>query len=274
MQCFTGSVDPLRRCEHLTSNTSSFARAMSNWQQCQAPATYCAAARIDTNLLLEHATTVVVFLPCRIPLSLGNKVTSRLLARTARAVLAPGSGPNNANSKSSNTNSFAISSSDQSASSQTDLRDSPSAVALRTGDSNLTANPTALGGIPQQSPEDSMDEAEDPFIKDTEDLVNSMATSSPSWNGSNQAAATNGSTAYANGSQQAEASQPSRAVQVDSNGNGAPSRFSQSNGSGSNAIAGDGRLRKDGSIEMVTFNRGESRKEAQQTVASRSSSSR
>ena len=101
-----------------------------------------------------------------------------------------------------------------------------------------------------------------------------MATSSPSWNGPNQAAATNGSSAYANGSQQAQASQPPRPVQVDSNGNGAPSRFSQSNGSGSDASAGDGRLRKDGSIEMVTFNRGEGRKEAQQTVVSRSSSSR
>lgn len=72
---------------------------------------------------------------CRIPLSLGSKVTSRLVARAARIILAPGSGSmTGANPASS-----------QPASADTYLRNSPSAIALRTGQGSEGRATDALG---------------------------------------------------------------------------------------------------------------------------------
>lgn len=72
---------------------------------------------------------------CRIPLSLGSKVTSRLVARTARAILAPGAGSiTGANPASS-----------QPASADTYLRNSTSAIALRSGEGSETRDTDALG---------------------------------------------------------------------------------------------------------------------------------
>lgn len=132
-------------------------------------------------------------------------MSSRLLARAARALLAPGAGPiTNTNGKPINFDgTLATTSSSQSASSTTDLRDSPSAVALRSGASNLTDKPSALGGNYQTGPVESEPEVEeeDPFIKDTEDLVNSMQMSSPSWNDGSEGGDATDPVSYADSNQ-------------------------------------------------------------------------
>ena len=74
---------------------------------------------------------------CRIPLALGSKVSSRLVARAARAVLAPGVGSMAGVSPASR----------EPASASTRLRDSTSAIALRTGDGSESRQLDGLGGI-------------------------------------------------------------------------------------------------------------------------------
>ena len=211
----------------------------------------------------------------RIPLSLGNKVSSRLLARATRALLAPGSGPvSNANGKPIDSDSLATTGSAQSASSTTDLRDSISAVAVRNGAGNLIDNPTALGGN-SQSGKLELEPAQDPFIKDTEDLVRSMQTSSPSWN------AESPNTSTAAGVASPRYSQGS-AVQtsVTVSGNDQYQGQRQSNGSSDSTYvmaesgtSKDGRLRRDGAIDMVVFEKGEGRKSVEGSVSSNGSRS-
>ena len=232
-------------------------------------------------------TRVIQYLAaCRIPLSLGNKVSSRLLARAARALLAPGAGPiTNANGKPINSDSTLTTiPSTQSATSTTDLRDSPSAVALRSGAGNLIDNPNALGGRgdSRTSPDELEDQAEDPFIKDTEDLVRSMQTSSPSWNDTNDAAAAVGtaSPSYSDSKQAEDVDQPSDEQFHDNRNN---------NGDGSSKDNSDGRYvtadaasssssgaewQTDGAIDMVVFDKGESRAVLKQSVASNNGPSR
>lgn len=217
---------------------------------------------------------------CRIPLSLGNKVSSRLLARAARAWLAPGAAPlTNANGKPMNPDgTLAATSATRSASTMTDT---PSTVALRTESGNLTANPTALGAASQTSLEESKlleEEEEDPFIKDTEDLVNSMQRSSPSWNDGNDLPAdTNASTSYVDNNQ-AGVGTSSTTGQYNGQANSGGSDGGKSNGgyvrADPPATNGDGRWNKDGSIDMVVFDKGESMESVQQSIASSNGTSR
>lgn len=214
----------------------------------------------------------------RIPLSLGNKVSSRLLARAARAWLAPGAAPlTNANGKPMNPDgTLAARSATRSASTMTD---SPSAVALRTGSGNLTDNPTALGAASQTSLEGRQlpeEEEEDPFIKDTEDLVNSMQRSSPSWNDGNDLPADNNAPPSYVDDNQAGASTNSTKYNGQANSDG--SDGGKSNGgylrTDPPATSGDGRWNKDGSIDMVVFDKGESMESVQQSIASSNGTSR
>ncbi|KAL3153782.1 hypothetical protein ABBQ32_013367 [Trebouxia sp. C0010 RCD-2024] len=201
----------------------------------------------------------------RIPLSLGNKVSSRLLARATRALLAPGAGPiSNANSRRRDPDTFATTGSAQSASSTTGLRDSVSAIAVRTGRGNLTDNPTALGGSSQMRPgELELESEEDPFIKDTEDLVRSMQTSSPSWNAENPNIAAPADTVATNYSQGSVAQVPL----TPSNG----FEYQAQDGSTDKAYVREesetsksGSLSRDGESDMVVFDRGEAGPETSQ----------
>ena len=157
------------------------------------------------------------------------------------------------------------------------MTDSPSAVALHNGAGSLTDNPTAFGGVSQTSLEESKvleEEEEDPFIKDTEDLVNSMQRSSPSWNNGNDLPAdTNASTSYV-GDNQAGVSTNSTHGQANNGG----SDGGKSNGGYVRAdppvTTGDGRWNKDGSIDMVVFDKGESMEIVQQSIASSNGTSR
>ncbi len=157
------------------------------------------------------------------------------------------------------------------------MTDSPSAVALRNGAGSLTDNPTALGGVSQTSLAESKlleEEEEDPFIKDTEDLVNSMQRSSPSWNdGNDLPAGINASTSYVDDNQ-AGVSTNSTNGQANSGG----SDGGKSNGgyvrTDTPATNGDGRWNKDGSIDMVVFDKGESMESVQQSIASSNGTSR
>lgn len=198
----------------------------------------------------------MVLLACRIPLSLGNKVSSRLLARATRALLAPGAGPNSyANSRRRDSDTFATTGSAQSASSTTGLRDSVSAIAVRTGRGNLTDNPTALGGSSQMRPgELELEPEEDPFIKDTEDLVRSMQTSSPSWNAENPNIAAPADTVATNYS-------PGSVVQVPLTLSNGP-EYQAQDGSSDKAYVREesetsksGSLNRDGESDMVVFDR-------------------
>ena len=213
----------------------------------------------------------------RIPLSLGNKVSSRLLARATRALLAPGAGPlPSANGKAVDSDTLATTSSNQSASSTTELRDSPSAVALRNGDGNLTDSPTALGGSSQLRPsKPEPEQVEDPFIKDTEDLVRSMQTSSPSWNeeGNSSESASSGAPSISSG-QGIDTQQPTDALR----GSSGQDRHS-SNGSSDKTYVKTGsaapnanRLDRDETIDMVVFEKGEGRKSVESSVSSNGSS--
>ena len=207
-------------------------------------------------------------------------MSSRLLARAARAWLAPGAAPlTNANGKPMNPDgTLAATSSTRSASTMTD---SPSTVAVRTGSSSLTANPTALGAASQTSLEESKlpeEEEEDPFIKDTENLVNSMQRSSPSWNNGNDFPAdTNASTSYVDDNQTGVSTNSTKGQyngQASSDGSDA----GKSNGgyvrADPPATNGDGRWNKDGSIDMVLFDKGESMESVQQSIASSNGTSR
>lgn len=243
----------------------------SSIMECQRDLWVCIGA------VLNSGTTL-----CRIPLSLGNKVSSRLLARAARAWLAPGeSSPSNVTSKPINPDgTSAAASSRRSASSTTELRKSPGAVAVRDG----ADSPPALGGTSQTSlggPETLEEEEEDPFIKDTEDLVNSMQASSPSWNEGIDLPA-DASTSYGSDSQGNDSQaklgnlEPANDRYI---GNG--NRNSSSGGGGSDVMADspaasskEGRWTKDGSIDMVVFDKGESIQSVQQSVASSNGSSK
>lgn len=207
-------------------------------------------------------------------------MSSRLLARAARAWLAPGAGPlTNANGKTINPDgTLATTSATRSASAMTD---SPSAVALRNGADILTDNSTALRGASQTSLEESKlpeEEEEDPFIKDTEDLVNSMQTSSPSWNDGNDLPAdTKASTSYGDDNQ-AGVNTDSTNGQYNGQANSDGSYGGKSNGdyvrADPPASNGDGRWNKDGSIDMVVFDKGESMENVQQSIASSNGASR
>ena len=161
------------------------------------------------------------------------------------------------------------------------MTDSPSTVAVRTGSGSLTANPTALGAASQTSLEESKlleEEEEDPFIKDTEDLVNSMQRSSPSWNNGNDFPAdTNASTSYVDDNQTGVSTNSTKGQyngQASSDGSDA----GKSNGgyvrADPPATNGDGRWNKDGSIDMVLFDKGESMESVQQSIASSNGTSR
>lgn len=211
----------------------------------------------------------------RIPLSLGNKVSSRLLARATRALLAPGAGPlPSANGKAFDSDTLATTASNQSASSTTELRDSPSAVALRNGVGNLTDNPTALGGSSQLRPGEP-EQVEDPFIKDTEDLVRSMQTSSPSWNeeGSGSESASSGAPSISSGQggavqQPADASQGSFGQDQRSTNGSSDKSYVMTGSEAPDA----NRLVRDESIDMVVFEKGEGRKSIESSVSSNGSS--
>ena len=159
------------------------------------------------------------------------------------------------------------------------MTDSPSAVALRTGSGNLTDNPTALGAASQTSLEGRQlpeEEEEDPFIKDTEDLVNSMQRSSPSWNNGNDLPADNNAPPSYVDDNQAGASTNSTKYNGQANSDG--SDGGKSNGgyvrTDPPATSGDGRWNKDGSIDMVVFDKGESMESVQQSIASSNGTSR
>ena len=210
----------------------------------------------------------------RIPLSLGNKVSSRLLARATRALLAPGAGPvSTVNGRVTDSEPLATTGSAQSASSTTELRDSISAIAVRRGAGNLTDNPTALGGSAQTRPGVVEPEpAEDPFIKDTEDLVRSMQLSSPSWNADSPASDDTASPSYSQTTGVQASMTPSSSSQYQEQ--------SKSNGSSDNMYvvaesetSKEGRLRRDGAIDMVVFEKGEGRKNVESSVSGNGSSS-
>ena len=203
-------------------------------------------------------------------------MSSRLLARATRALLAPGSGPvSNVNGKPLDSDSLATTGSAQSASSTTDLRDSVSAMAVRNGAGNLTDSPTALGGSSQIWPgEVEPEPEEDPFIKDTEDLVRSMQTSSPSWNAESPSTPTLANAAppsYSQGTGAQTSVTPTSddRFQGQSNSNGSPdSMYVMAESEESK----DGKLRRDGAIDMVMFAKGEGRKSVEGSVSSNGSS--
>lgn len=200
-------------------------------------------------------------------------MSSRLLARATRALLAPGAGPvSNVNGKPIDPDQLATTGSAQSASSTTDLRDSISAVAVRNGAGNLTDNSTALGGRSQIQPGQVEPEpAEDPFIKDTEDLVRSMQASSPSWNAespSTSALADAASPSYSQGSSAMTPISDNQFHGQSKNNGSSDSMYVKAESAGSK----DGRLRRDGAIDMVVFERGEGRKSAEGSVSSNGSS--
>ena len=207
-------------------------------------------------------------------------MSSRLLARAARAWLAPGAAPlTNANGKPTNPDStLAATSATRSASTMTD---SPSTVAVRTGSGSLTPNPTALGAASQTSLADSKlpeEEEEDPFIKDTEDLVNSMQRSSPSWSNVNDLPAdANASTSYVDDNQTGVGTGSTNG-QYNGQANSDGSDGGKSNGryvrADQPATNGNGRWNKDGSIDMVVFDKGESMESVQQSIASSNATSR
>lgn len=175
------------------------------------------------------------------------------------------------NGKPIDSDSLATTGSAQSASSTTELRDSISAVAVRNGVGNLTDNPTALGGSSQIRPgEVEPEPAEDPFIKDTEDLVRSMQTSSPSWNAESPSVPSSANAASPSYSQGGDYQTP---VAMSSNDQYQGQR--KSNGSSDSMYvlaeserSKDGRLRRDGAIDMVVFEKGEGRKSVEGSVAS------
>ena len=179
----------------------------------------------------------------------------------------------NANGKPIDSDSLAATGSGQSASSTTDLRDSVSAVAIRNGAGSLTDNPAALGGSSQiQRGKAEPEQADDPFIKDTEDLVRSMQTSSPSWNAENSTSANAASPSYPQGS----AVQTSVPLSGDEQYQGQR----QSNGSSDSMYvmaeserSKDGRLRRDGPVDMVVFEKGEGRKSVEGTLSGNGSRS-
>lgn len=205
-------------------------------------------------------------------------MSSRLLARATRALLAPGAGQvSNVNGRSLDPDTLATTGSAQSASSTTDLRDSISAVAVRNGAGNLIDNPTALGGSSQTRPgEIDTEPAEDPFIKDTEDLVRSMQMSSPSWNPegpSTAASADASSPSYPQGTAVQTSVTPSNSAQYQGQ--------RKSNGSSNSMYvtpdperSKDGKMRRDGAIDMVVFERGEGRKSVEGSISSSNGSSR
>ena len=161
------------------------------------------------------------------------------------------------------------------------MTNSPSAVASRTGSGNLIDNPTAPRGASQTSLEERKlpeEEEEDPFIKDTEDLVNSMQRSSPSWNAGNDLpAVTNASTSYVDDNQ-AGVSTNSTNGQYSGQANSDGINGGESNGgyvrADPPASKDDGRWNKDGSIDMVVFDKGESMESVQQSIASSNGTSR
>ena len=214
---------------------------------------------------------LLLLLVYRIPLSLGNKVSSRLLARASRALLAPGAGPvSSASGKPISADTLATTGSDQSASSTTELRDSPSAVALRNGAGNLTdSNPSALGGTSPFRPDQPVKE-EDPFIKDTEDLVRSMQASSPSWNEESSGNASP-SSSYTEDNGARRSVPADREEQYESQGI-ARDESDQTYVVAKPESPMEGRWDRDGAIDMVLFDKGEGRKSIESSIASNGAS--